>query len=82
MRIKLLLVFRTRSIGVEEKEMAPDLALAPETIWEPSTMMEEQIQALATRELLKPKMEVAWRPAGVPHRGDQQYCRLPHAHRA
>jgi hypothetical protein len=39
--MKLLLVFRTRSIGVEEEEMAPDLALALETIWEPSTMMEE-----------------------------------------
>jgi hypothetical protein len=30
------------------------------TVWEPSV---EQIQALVTRGLLRPKVEVSWRPA-------------------
>jgi hypothetical protein len=32
------------------------------TVWEP-TVTEEEIQALATRRLLRPKTEVVWRPA-------------------
>lgn len=43
--------------------MAPDLTPQPESIWEPSTMMEEQIQSLVTSVLLKPMEEVGWRPA-------------------
>jgi hypothetical protein len=30
--------------------------------WEPSTVTEEQIQALANRKLLRPKTQVGWRP--------------------
>jgi hypothetical protein len=59
--MKSIVVFRARSTEVEEEEMEPKLVPAPETISEPSVVMEEQIQALATRRLLKPKAEVAWR---------------------
>jgi hypothetical protein len=43
--------------------MKPELAPVLETIWEPSVVTEEQIQAMVTRGLLKPKVEVAWRLA-------------------
>jgi hypothetical protein len=42
--------------------MDPELAPAPESIWEPSTVMEDQIQILATLWLLKLEAEVGWRP--------------------
>jgi hypothetical protein len=63
MRVKSLVVFRARSTRVEEEEMKPELAPVLETIWEPSVVTEEQIQAMVTRGLLKPKVEVAWRLA-------------------
>jgi hypothetical protein len=43
--------------------MEPVQILPPQTVWEPSVVMEEQIQALAPRRLLRPKMKVGWRPA-------------------
>jgi hypothetical protein len=37
----------------------------PRTVWEPSTMTEEKIQALVDRRLLMPKAEVEWKaPTG------------------
>jgi hypothetical protein len=56
-------VFRSKSIGVEEEKMGPVQVPVPETIWEPFVVTEEQIQALVTRGLLRPKVEVGWRPA-------------------
>jgi hypothetical protein len=41
MRTKTLVVFRSRSIGVEEEKMEPAHVSAPETIWEPSVVTEE-----------------------------------------
>jgi hypothetical protein len=43
--------------------MEPAQILPPQTVWEPSVVTEEHIQALATHRLLRPKMEVGWRPA-------------------
>jgi hypothetical protein len=42
-----------------EKAPVPD----PRTVWEASTVMEEQIQSLADRGLLRPKSQAGWRPA-------------------
>jgi hypothetical protein len=42
-----------------EKAPIPD----PRTVWEVSTVTEEQIQSLADRVLLRPKSQVGWRPA-------------------
>jgi hypothetical protein len=63
MRTKSLVLFRSKSTGFEEGNM--EKALVPDqcTIWEPSTVMEEQIQALANYRLLRPKAEDGWRPA-------------------
>jgi hypothetical protein len=63
MRTKTLVVFRSRSIGLEKKKMEPAHVSTPETVWEPSVVTEEQIQALATRGLLRPKAEISWRAA-------------------
>jgi hypothetical protein len=41
-----------------EKTPIPDLR----TVWEASTVMEEQIRSLADRGLLRPKSQVDWRP--------------------
>jgi hypothetical protein len=35
----------------------------PSTVWETSTVTEEQIQSLVDRVLLRPKSQVGWRPA-------------------
>jgi hypothetical protein len=58
MRTKTLVVLRSKSIGLEEEKMEQVQIPPPQTIWEPSVMMEEQIQDLATRGLLRPKTEV------------------------
>jgi hypothetical protein len=42
-----------------EKVAIPD----PRTVWEASTVTEEQIQSLVDRGLLRPKEQVGWRPA-------------------
>jgi hypothetical protein len=63
MRTKSLIVFRSKSISFEEVKMEQAPILVPHTGWELSTVTEEQIQALATRGLLRPKTEVGWRPA-------------------
>jgi hypothetical protein len=42
--------------------MESELALAPESISDPSTVMEEQIQILTTCGLLKHKADVGWGP--------------------
>jgi hypothetical protein len=61
--MKSLVTFRSKSIGFEEVKMEklaiPDLR----TVWEMSTVTEEQIQALVDHRLLWPKSQVAWRPA-------------------
>jgi hypothetical protein len=63
MRTKSLVLFRSKSTGFEEGKMEKVLVLDPRTVWEPSTVTEEQIQALVDRELLRTKMEVGCRPA-------------------
>jgi hypothetical protein len=45
--------------GKKEKPAIPD----PRTVWDMSTVTEEQIQSLVDRELLRPKEQVRWRPA-------------------
>jgi hypothetical protein len=42
-----------------EKPVIPD----PSTVWETSTVTEEQIQSLVDRGLQRPKSHVSWRPA-------------------
>jgi hypothetical protein len=63
MRTKILVVFRSKSVGVQDEKMNLVYVLMPETVWESSVVTEEQIQALATHGLLRPKVEVGWRPA-------------------
>jgi hypothetical protein len=55
-------VFRSKSPGFEEGKMEKVPIPESHTVWEP-TVTEEEIQALATRRLLRPKTEVVWRPA-------------------
>jgi hypothetical protein len=43
MRTKTLVVFRSRSIGLEEEKMEPVQIPVPHTVWEPSVVTEEQI---------------------------------------
>jgi hypothetical protein len=62
-RAKTHVVFRSKSTGFEEGKLEKAPTLESHTVWEPSTGTEEQIQALATRGLLRPKTEVSWRPA-------------------
>jgi hypothetical protein len=58
MRTKNLVVFRSKSIGIEEEKMEPVQIPASQTIWESSVVTEEQILVLATRGLLRPKTGV------------------------
>ena len=47
--------------------MASKQILTPETVWTPSEMTEERIQALVDCGLLRPKAEMEWKaPAGEP----------------
>jgi hypothetical protein len=62
MRTKTHVVFRSKSIVFEEEKMEPTPIPPPQTIWEPSVVTEEQIQALATHGLLRPNKDVGWRP--------------------
>jgi hypothetical protein len=55
-------VFRSKSVGVEEKKMEPAHIPVSETIRGPFVVTEEQIQALATCGLLRTKAEVGGRP--------------------
>jgi hypothetical protein len=41
-----------------DKPAIPD----PSTVWETSTVTEEQIQTLVDHDLLRPKVQVGWRP--------------------
>jgi hypothetical protein len=63
MRTKSLVLFRSKFTGFEEGKMEKALVPDPRTVWEPSTVKEEQIQALADRGLLRPKTQVGWRLA-------------------
>jgi hypothetical protein len=62
MRVKSLVTFRSRSIGFEEGKMEKPVIPVPSTVWEPSTVIEEQIQSLVDCGLLRPKSQVGWRP--------------------
>jgi uncharacterized protein YdgA (DUF945 family) len=56
-------IFRSKSIGFKEGKMEKPTILDPSTVWETSTVTEEQIQSLVDRGLLRPKSQVRWRPA-------------------
>jgi hypothetical protein len=62
MRTKSLVTFRSKCINNEEGKMEKASIPDPITIWETSTVTEEQIQSLADRGLLRPKAQVGWRP--------------------
>jgi hypothetical protein len=82
MRTKSLVLFRSKSTGFEEGKMEKAPVPDPRTVWEPCTVTEEQIQALADRGLLRPKTKVGWRPAAGEEfstEGDRRDRRLPHA---
>jgi hypothetical protein len=55
--------FRSKCTGFEESKMEKAAVLDPSTVWETSTVIEEQIQSLANRGLLRPNTQVGWRPA-------------------
>jgi hypothetical protein len=57
------MTFRSKCIGYEEGKMEKASIPDPSTVWETSTVTEEQIQSLADRRLLRPKVQVGWRPA-------------------
>jgi hypothetical protein len=63
MRTKSLVLFRSRSTSFEEGKMEKASVLDLRTVWESFSVMEEPIQALADRGLLRPKTKVGWRPA-------------------
>jgi hypothetical protein len=50
-------------MSFEDGKMEKTPVLGPHTVWEPSMVTEEQIQALADCGLRRPKTEVGWRPA-------------------
>jgi hypothetical protein len=47
--------FRSKSIGFEEGKMEKPAIPDPSTVWETSTVTEEQIQSVVDRGLLWPK---------------------------
>jgi hypothetical protein len=55
--------FRSKCIRFEEGKMEKPTIPDPSTVWETSTVTEEQIQSLVDRGLLRPKEQVGWRPA-------------------
>jgi hypothetical protein len=55
MRVKSLVTFRSQSIGFEEAKMEKSAIPNPSTVWEASSVTEEQIQSLVDRGLLQPK---------------------------
>jgi hypothetical protein len=57
------MLFRPRCTGFEEDKMEKAPIPDPLTVWEASTVTEEQIQSLADCGLLRPKLQVGWRPA-------------------
>jgi hypothetical protein len=63
MRVKSLVTFRSKSIGFEEGKMEKPSIPDPSTVWETSTVTEEQIQSLVDHGLLRSKSQVGWRPA-------------------
>jgi hypothetical protein len=63
MRTKSLVTFRSKCTGFEEGKMEKPAIPDPSTVWETSTVTEEQIQLLVDRGLLRPKEQVGWRPA-------------------
>jgi hypothetical protein len=52
MRIKSLVTFRSKCIRFEEGKMEKPTILDPSTVWEMSTVTEEQIQSPVHRSLL------------------------------
>jgi hypothetical protein len=63
MQTKLLLTFISKCTGFEEGKMEKAPIPDPCTVWEASTVTEEQIQSLADHRLLRPKSQVDWRLA-------------------
>jgi hypothetical protein len=63
MRTKSLVLFRSKCTGFEEDKMENAPVSDPHTVWEASTVTKEQIQSLADRGLLRPKLQVGWWPA-------------------
>lgn len=63
MRTKTLVVNRTRSSGFLEEEMAAQMILGPQSVWEPSVVTEAILERLVEHGLLKQKVEVGWRAA-------------------
>jgi hypothetical protein len=63
MRTKSLVTFRSNCTSFEEGKMEKAVVPDPSTVWETSTVSEEQIQSLADHGLLRPKAQVGWRPA-------------------
>jgi hypothetical protein len=63
MRTKSLVTFRSKCTGFEESKMEKAVVPDPITVWVTSTVIEEHIQSLADRGLLRPKAQVCLRPA-------------------
>jgi hypothetical protein len=55
---QVLVLFRSKSTAFEEEKMEKAPVSDPRTVWDPSTVTEELIQALADRGLLRPKTQV------------------------
>jgi hypothetical protein len=63
MQTKSLVTFRSKCVGFNEGKMEKLVIPDPSTIWETSTVTEEQIQSLVDRGLLRRKEQVGWSPA-------------------
>jgi hypothetical protein len=53
--VKLLVTFRSKSIGFGKAKIEKPTIPDPSHVWETSTVTEEQIQSLVDRGLLRPK---------------------------
>jgi hypothetical protein len=54
---------RSKCTRFEEEKMEKSVIPDPSTVWETSTVTEEQIQSLVDCGLLRPKEQIGWRPA-------------------
>jgi hypothetical protein len=57
MRVKTLVIFRSNSTHLQEMAAAAPQIPCPETVQDPLVMIEEKIQALVDRRLLRSKVE-------------------------
>jgi hypothetical protein len=83
MRVKSIVTFRSKSVRFDEGKMEKLAIPDPSTVWETSTVTEEQIQSLVDRGAavahVAGQMETGG-GRGIPNREHRRDCRLHRAH--